>query len=267
MFYQNYIADFYVHNFFFARHHVHGIHVHNKNGVDANLAKMYFADANPSWDVYTADVKAYVLEQNCNALIENPDMEQKDLFWTYTDRDRSKVKVIAGAGGSGHALRVYDRDHSWRGIRQVLDPRCFVAAEEFTIYAKFRLVDDSLAGVTCDPSYLVNSLDGAQCPSVVIYGRKCASGDVYQQFWNGLVSTSICVRFSSLITVRITQWLVSYSPLLQDAAWNPEGWNNYETSFAVTEELAACESVEVWIHQINRSWNIEVDDVQIYASA
>lgn len=53
---------------------------------------------------------------------------------------------------------------------------------------------------------------------------------------------------------------------MQGAAWDPDGWNYYETSFAVTDELAACESVEVWIHQINRSWNIEVDDVQIYAS-
>ncbi len=182
-----------MHNLFFARHHVHGIHIHNENGVKPNLAKMYFADANPIWDVYTADVKAYVLEKNCQALIENPNMEEKDLYWTYTDRDRSKVKVITGVGGSGHALRVYDRDHSWRGLRQVLDPRCFVATEEFTINARFRLTDESLVGVTCDPTYKVNSLDGAQCPSVVIYGRKCASGDVYQQFWNGLVRALICV--------------------------------------------------------------------------
>ena len=75
------------------------------------------------------------------------------------------------------------------------------------------------------------------------------------------------VVFSSYVTVRITHWLVSYSPLIQDAAWDPAGWNDYETSFAVTPELAACESVEVWIHQINWSWNIEVDDVQINASA
>ena len=52
---------------------------------------------------------------------------------------------------------------------------------------------------------------------------------------------------------------------MQDLPWDPEAWNYYEASFAVTDELAACESVEVWIHQINRSWNIEVDDVQIYA--
>ena len=145
---------------------------------------MYFADANPNWDVYTADVKAYVLEQNCQALVENSNFEDKDLFWTYTDRDRSKVKVIPGSDGTGHALRSYDRDHSWRGLRQTLDSRCFVAGEEFDISAKFRLTDENLAGVECDPNYQYNYLEGSQCPSVVLYGKKCASGNVYQQFWN-----------------------------------------------------------------------------------
>jgi len=106
-------------------------------------------------------------------------MEEKDLYWTYTDRDRSKVKVITpGAGGSGHALRLYDRDHSWRGLRQVLDPRCFVPGHEFTINAKFRLTDALLAGVACA---------GTDCPSVVLYGRKCPNGDVREKFWNALV--------------------------------------------------------------------------------
>lgn len=170
--------------FFLFRHHVHGIHVHTENGENPDLSRIYFADANPAWDVYTADVKAYVLEQNCQALVLNPDMEEKDLYWTFTDRDRSKVKVITGAGGSGHALRVYDRDHSWRGLFQVLDSRCFVAGEEYDISAKFRLTDASLAGVTCDPNFQYNHNEGAQCPSIVIYGKKCANGDVYQQFWN-----------------------------------------------------------------------------------
>ena len=52
---------------------------------------------------------------------------------------------------------------------------------------------------------------------------------------------------------------------MQNLPWDPVGWNDFEASFAVSDELAACESVEVWIHQINVNWNIEVDDVQIYA--
>eukprot|EP00986_Skeletonema_menzelii_P003357 scaffold1026_cov141-Skeletonema_menzelii.AAC.8 len=216
-------------------HHVHGIHVLNENGEKPDLAKLYFPDANPAWDVYTADVKAYVLEQNCQALVMNPDFEEKDLYWTQWDRDRSKVKVIPGEGESGHALRVYDRDHSWRGIFQELDSRCFILGEEFTISAKFRLTDASLAGVTCDPNYQYNSNEGTQCPSVVVYGKKCANGDVYQQFWNAA----------------------------SDKTWNAEGWNNYEASFEVNAALAACKSVKVFIHQVNKNWNIEVDSVQI----
>lgn len=173
---------------------------------------MYFADANPEWDVYTADVKAYVLEQNCQALVENSGFDEKDLFWTYTDRDRSKVKVIPGAGGSGHALRIYDRDHSWRGLRQVLDPRCFVAGAEYSISAKFHLTDASLAGVSCDPNFQYNWNEGTQCPSVVLYGRKCASGDVYQQFWNANTVRSLlmlCDTFlSSISSLTVRAFLI-----------------------------------------------------------
>lgn len=49
--------------------------------------------------------------------------------------------------------------------------------------------------------------------------------------------------------------------------WDSEGWNNYDATFAVSDEIAACGSVELWIHEVNPSWNIEIDDVQIYANA
>lgn len=51
--------------------------------------------------------------------------------------------------------------------------------------------------------------------------------------------------------------------MLQDKTWNAEGWNNYEASFEVNAALAACKSVKVFIHQVNKNWNIEVDSVQI----
>jgi len=151
----------------------------------ADLTKMYFGDPHPRYEVLTADVEAYVLEQNCQALILNPGMEEKDLFWSYTDRDRSKIKVIPGEGGSGHALRVYDRDNSWRGLKQLLDARCFVAGEVYAITGNFRLTDSSLNGVACDPNYQWNNNEGTQCPSVVVHGSDCEGGNVYWQFWNG----------------------------------------------------------------------------------
>jgi len=151
----------------------------------ADLTKMYLGDPHPRYEVMTADVEAYVLEQNCQALILNADMAEKDMFWSYTDRDRSKIKVIPGEGGSGHALRVYDRDHSWRGLKQLLDARCFVAGEVYAITANFRLTDSSLNGVACDPNYQWNNNEGSQCPSVVVHGSDCEGGNVYWQFWNG----------------------------------------------------------------------------------
>ena len=85
---QNIGADFWA-TFSFFRHHVHGIHVLEESGEKPDLAKIYFPDAHPDWDVYTADVKASVIEQNCQALVMNPDFEEKDLYWTYIDRDNT----------------------------------------------------------------------------------------------------------------------------------------------------------------------------------
>jgi hypothetical protein len=50
---------------------------------------------------------------------------------------------------------------------------------------------------------------------------------------------------------------------LQDKTWSPESWNNYEATFDVNDQLASCSQVDVYIHQVNKNWNIEIDDVQI----
>jgi hypothetical protein len=55
----------------------------------------------------------------------------------------------------------------------------------------------------------------------------------------------------------------TYELLLQDKTWSAAGWNNYENTFVVNDALAACKKVELYIHQVNRNWNIEIDDVQI----
>ena len=176
----------------------------------ADLTKIYFGDSHPKYNVITADVQAHVLEKNCQALVLNPDMADKDLFWSYTDRDRSKIKVISGEGGSGHALRVYDRDSSWRGLKQDLDPRCIVAGEEFLITANFRLTNSTGHGVECDPNVQWNHNEGSQCPSVVVYGKKCPTGkDVYWQFWNAksvrtiINYISVCFLLASAELTRL----------------------------------------------------------------
>jgi hypothetical protein len=175
----------------------------------ADLTKIYFGDSHPKYDVITADVQAHVLEKNCQALVLNPDMSERDLFWSYTDRDRSKIKVIPGEGGSGHALRVYDRDSSWRGLMQHLDPRCIVAGEEFLITANFRLTNSTGHGVECDPNIQWNNNEGSQCPSVVVYGKECPTGkNVYWQFWNSksVRTKSMFRMFSSCFRGTLTQF-------------------------------------------------------------
>ena len=84
------------------------------------------------------------LPLQCDALVENPSFNNgRAAYWQATDRDRVKLKLyIPGAGGQGDfALRAYDCDHSWHGICQQLDKRCFVTGEEYIIPAKFRLLN------------------------------------------------------------------------------------------------------------------------------
>jgi hypothetical protein len=45
--------------------------------------------------------------------------------------------------------------------------------------------------------------------------------------------------------------------------WNPNSFNHFRVGFAVDERLASCGTVHVYIHQINKDWDIVMDDVQI----
>jgi hypothetical protein len=98
-------------------------------------------------------------------------------FGSQQTRDRMKLKRYSqGAGGIGDfALRAYDRDQQWCGIRQQLDKRCFVTGQEYTISAKFRLLNATTGdGVQCNTNDQWYS--GQNCPSVMIYGEECTVG-------------------------------------------------------------------------------------------
>jgi hypothetical protein len=45
--------------------------------------------------------------------------------------------------------------------------------------------------------------------------------------------------------------------------WNPNSFNDFRVGFAVDDRLASCGTVHVYIHQINKDWDIVMDDVQI----
>ena len=67
----------------------------------------------------------------------------------------------------------------------------------------------------------------------------------------------------SLLYSPRTHGLILFKLLLQDKTWDPEGWNDYEYTFPVNDALAACGRVELYIHNINIDWNIDIDNVQI----
>ena len=47
--------------------------------------------------------------------------------------------------------------------------------------------------------------------------------------------------------------------------WNPAGFNDFKVGFEVDDRLASCKTVHVYIHQVNKLWDIVMDDLQISA--
>jgi hypothetical protein len=130
--------------------------------------------------VLVDNLEAKVAPRECNALVLNPSFQDSS-FWSYIDRGPSKLELVQGASGGSEdfALRSFARDHTWRGVRQQLDTRCFVEGMEYEITAKFRLLNATTAqGVICDTNVQTNNRANTQCPSVVIYGWGCNEGDV-----------------------------------------------------------------------------------------
>ena len=151
----------------------------NENHVGAGFTKLFFDGTATSRDVVVDNVEAKFVPRQCNELVLNPSFEDA-AFWSYIDRDRSRVELVTGAqGGSDLALRSYSRTSTWRGVRQELDARCFESGAEYEISAKFRLLDSATSqGVMCDTNVQGNNRENTQCPSVVIYGWGCDGGDV-----------------------------------------------------------------------------------------
>eukprot|EP00804_Cyclotella_cryptica_P009369 CCRYP_018076-RB/>CCRYP_018076-RB protein AED:0.03 eAED:0.03 QI:374/1/1/1/0.94/0.9/20/617/4181 len=219
-------------------YHAHGVLVLNENHIDADYAKVYFDGTATSRDVIVDNLEVKVASQECSELVLNPSIEDSS-FWSYIDRGRSMVSLVLGAqGGSDLALRSYGRSSSWRGLRQQLDTRCFFSGAEYEISAKFRLVNSTTSqGVLCDTNVQTNNRENTQCPSVVIYGWGCDGDDVYWRFWNNI-------------------------PLFE---WNPATFNDFRVGFIVDDSLASCDTMHVYIHQVNQDWDIIMDDLRISA--
>jgi len=218
-------------------YHAHGVLVLNENHITADYAKVYFDGAATSRDVIVDNLEVKFAPQQCIELVLNPSVEDSS-FWSYIDRGYGMVSLVPGAnGGADRALRSFGRSSStWTGLRQQLDTRCFFSGAEYDISAKFRLLNSTTSqGVRCDTNVLTNNRGNTQCPSVVIYGWGCIGGDVYWRLWND-------IPFS---------------------AWNSSNYNDFHVGFVVDDRLASCNTVYVYIHQINQGWDIIMDDMHI----
>jgi len=202
------------------------------------FSKLYFPSAHQSYDVIIDDVQAKYLPKQCVALVENPSFEDGPSYWESNDKVKGKVSLYSpGASGeSDFAFRSYDRDHAWRGIKQQLDPLCFVSGEEYSISAKFRMLNATDGeGVMCDVNKQQTTTDN--CPSVSIYGSDCAGENVNWLFYNALGGDEL--------------------------VWDPDSYNDFSAAFTVNDDLATCDKVWVYIHQVNLEYEIVVDDLQI----
>jgi uncharacterized protein (DUF1501 family)/uncharacterized protein (DUF1800 family) len=219
-------------------YHIHGLWPLRPNQVLADYTKIYLDGISTAFDVVVDDVQVTALPFQCDALVENPSFKQGSSYYKPTDRhNRMKLSLHSpGAdGASDYALRASHRDHNYRGIHQRLDARCFVVGEEYTIASKFLLLNGTSGeGVSCnvnDQNYWSNS----NCPFVGVYGRSCSGGNVDWRFWNAL----------------------------DDISWDPNNYNDFGATMVVNEQLASCGEVYLYVHYVNRDYDIVVDDLQI----
>lgn len=153
-------------------------------------------------DVTVDDVSWKVLPQACDSLVMNPSFDDGTDFWHVSERStphRVNIELVEGATGENDkAMKIYNRNHAWRGMRQRLDNSCFVPGEEYVVTAMFKLThSESGEGAMCDTNIQWRSNHNpdsdaptANCPNAVLYGHYCydSSGnkldDVYLRFWN-----------------------------------------------------------------------------------
>jgi hypothetical protein len=200
-------------------------------------SKLHFINLDPAYSTIIDNAEIKVLPQQCSALVLNPSVDNGSMYWQTNDRHRAKLDLYSpgASGGSDVALRSFERDHWWRGMRQRLDPRCFASGDEYVINAKFRLLDAAGQGVMCDVNKQWTTTD--VCPSVAIYGFQCTGNNVYWRFYNALGG--------------------------DDLAWDPDAYNNYQAAFTVNDELATCKDFWVYIHEVNYEYSLVLDDLQI----
>jgi len=214
-----------------------GLYVIEPNAVKADVLAIYFSNINPSLSIIYDRVSFTKIPFSCQSLVLNPSFDEGTTSFYYADdRANMKVSIITpGFGGSGFAALIYDRSSSDRSLVQNLDSRCFYPNAEYTITAKFKLLNNTglSTGVSCDTNALSGS---AQCPSIRLYGSNCVNGP----------------------TMFLTFW-----SLWQ---WNANTYNNFTKDITVSPSLATCKTFQLYLgRSVDPKVAVLVDDIQINA--
>jgi len=135
--------------------------------------------------------------------VKNGELEEGTSSW-FGYGNPIAIDDEPGFGGSGHALKAYNRNSWHRGIGQWLDFSCFSQNSTLHIQAKVKLYDqDSHTGITsCLPMNTLNDL----CPMVRLLTRKSDGS----HHWDILRDTNM--------------------------NWNPNDWSDFDIKVKLTPD-------------------------------
>jgi hypothetical protein len=144
-----------------------GIYVVPPDAIKADWSSFYFSAINPSVNIIYDFVSFRKIPSSCHSLVMNPTFDDGTTSFYYAyDRASMKIRMESpGYGGSGYAALIYDRLSSSQSLKQILDSRCFYTNAQYTISAKFKLLNNTnlSSTINCDPNARIGA---TQCPSV-----------------------------------------------------------------------------------------------------
>jgi len=194
--------------------------------------QIWFAEFDQDLDLVVDNISITPLHQDCSKLVENPDFEDgTSSYWIAESQSNQRLEMYSpGAYGSSFALRVYERTHSWLGVYQNLDPRCFKLNQEIEMTASFKLLNvTTSSGETCSGDF-----GEKPCPKVQLFCLK--------QSWD----------------------VKTFRNEINHVVWDANGFNDFLADFRVTSSLAECRELRVYVgRELNLGLEVIFDNFQI----
>lgn len=206
---------------------------HDEQAVKTDLSVAHGFDSMA--DVQIDDVSITLLPHDCSQLFLNGSAEDGDTarFWRSALMVGSTTIEVISVAGS-RAFKVSNRDFVGGGLHQSIDTRCLNSGDSFILTARMKL-ESKIDGtpVNCNPEETKTSTG---CPPVRITG-----------FENGEKTFDKQLFYISNI-----------------AAWESStNMRDYEVSFTISPQLAACDEVWVGLRSYNLNWDLIVTDLSL----